>query len=142
MVLVKRLGLVVFCIDEKGVRTHMRSGLQTSINSQAQEDRAETASGTFHAPRKAAHAKTGHRITRQFLSFGELLCADVRRAQGVETQNFAGLNVIDQHKYRANAFGALLHSVSAQILVKYRLSALEADPAMPPGIKGLLFKHA
>ena len=144
VVSVEHTGLIVFCIDQKCIDAHMLAGLQAAVNGQSQKHRPYSTATVFDASRQAAHAKAGYRVTRQlfFLGITKLVRTNLRRAQGVETQNFAGAGVINQKEYRAQPFGTLLHGIFAQILVKCRLTTLEAGSVVKPGIQCVLFKQA
>ena len=101
ILLVKHTGLFAFRIDQQCIGAHMNACLQAAVDSQADQHSAYASSAVVNTPRQAAHSKAGYRVARQLLFLGitELVRTNLRRAQGVEPQNFAGAGVINQYEY-------------------------------------------
>ena len=118
--------------------------MQTSVNSTAHQNLAQSSSKIFNTPCKTPHAETRNGITRQFFSFNitELLNAHLCCAQGIEAQDLARRCIVHQNKDRANAFCILLCRVFVQVFIQRRHPAPKPCAIVQLGIKNLLFKHA
>lgn len=144
VVLVKRLRLFVLRIDQKGICANMVFGLETSVDSKADQHVAYTASMVFNAPREAPQAKARDRMARQLSPLGltELFHTNVCRTQRVEAQNFARLGATNQYKNRTDALCALLRRVFVQKRIKRWFATPKVGAVMPLGVKKLFLKHA
>ena len=118
--------------------------MQTSVNSTANQNLAQSSSSIFNGACQTPHAKTRNGIARQFFAFriAELLNTYLCCAKRIEAQNLARRCIVHQNKDRINAFCILLGRIFVQVIIQRRHPAMKPCAIVQPGVKNLLFKHA
>lgn len=133
---VKGFGFLGFGINQQGIRPHLCTGFQATVNRKAYQQRAYARALVRQAACQTPHAKAWHGVARQLflLSIREKGGVNLSGAECIETQNLAGLGIIHHHKDRAEALGALLRRILAEIVIQRRFTTTEAEAVMDVGV--------
>ena len=129
---VEVFGSIVFCIHDQCIRGDLLPGFQAAIDGTTQQQLAEPLTLPIRPTREPAHAKAGHRVSRQILTLdlGEPP-NDFGRAECVVAQAALGLGRVRQHEDRADAASAMTLIGHFQICWSHDLpSARESNEAV------------
>jgi len=144
VMLVERLGGIVFCIDDECVRGDLFASLHSPLDSAAGQQSAKALASLINPAGEPIHAKTGDRIPRQTLAigFGKLRRIDLRRAERVVTEYQGWRRRVHQHIALRNTAPPVLGRELGQIVVEDGNAAVELRAVVNGGIEAMFFKHA